>query len=432
MQHMIVIAAMRRTASVLTFSFAVTLLPLMAHAEALEQLIAVALTSHPSTRSQSLLLESSKAGLDSARWQFYPTPSINVERASASSTDISYQGDSTVTTLRLQQSLWTGGRLTAGLQKAQANVSFSQTALEEVRLQLALRVVQSYGDWLAAYLKILANEKSLATHQRLHAQVKRRIEEGASSESDLTLAVARLDALASDLSVAYAQQDIALARLGQLLGRPLAPPDLSARVAAPRPLDAKLPKLLDQVRASHPAIQKAQAQAAAQAAALDERRADLSPEVFLRAEQQHGNYASRNAPTENRLFLGLSSRFGAGLSTLSNLAGARAQHQAALEEIEVQGRAVNEQVLTDYALAASSESRLSALQSALKASEEISQSYDRQFLAGRKTWLDVMNAARELAQTELQLADIQSTRVLVTWRLAIYTEGLGAVLRAQP
>jgi hypothetical protein len=39
----------------------------------------------------------------------------------------------------------------------------------------------------------------------------------------------------------------------------------------------------------------------------------------------------------------------------------------------------------------------------------------------------VMNAARELAQTELQWADLKATQVVVTWRLAAYTRGIDAV-----
>jgi adhesin transport system outer membrane protein len=63
----------------------------------------------------------------------------------------------------------------------------------------------------------------------------------------------------------------------------------------------------------------------------------------------------------------------------------------------------------------------------LQAAGEVSTSYDRQFLAGRKSWLDVMNAARELAQTATQLAEVQATQVVATWRLVIYTSGVGAV-----
>lgn len=406
------------------------LFPVLGQAQMLQNLIASAVASHPAIQAQQAQQGSARAGVDSARWQFYPTPSIAVEQAHASASDSAYQGDGTVSTLRLQQPLWTGGRLTAGLQKAEASLNVSRASLDEVRQQLALRVVQTYGDWLAAHLKLKAHDKSLAVHVRLSELVKRRIKEGVSSESDLILAVARLQALASDIAVAQAQQDMALARLAQLLGRPVEAAALQAMLAAPQPLRAGLPSLLDQALAQNPAIQKAQAQAQVQEAVIAERRADLAPEIYVRAERQYGNYAVRNSPSESRLFIGLNSRFGAGLSSQSNVEGAQAQHQAALAEIELQGRSVSEQILADHALATSSQTRLLALQASLQAAQDVSESYDRQFLAGRKTWLDVMNAARELAQTETQLADIESTQVIVTWRLAIYTQGLTQVLEA--
>lgn len=422
------------------YGLVIALFPLVAQAQVLEQLITSALASHPSAQAQRALTASAQASVDSARWQFYPTPSVAIESAHASASDTAYQGDGVVSTLRLQQPLWSGGRLTAGMNKAEAGVIASQASLEETRQQLALRVLQTYGDWLAAHLKILAYEQSMATHVRLRDQVKRRIEQGASADSDLILAVSRMQSIAADISVARAQKDIALARLGQLLGRPIddtalnatpnATPNAtsSAAFAAPRPVNSGVPKLLDLALAVNPTIHKARAQAKAQESVIAERRADLSPEVYLRAERQYGNHSVSNAGPENRLFIGLSSRFGAGLSSLSNVEAAKSQHQAALAEVEVQSRTVSEQVLADYALATSSDSRLDALNASLEAAEQVSKSYDRQFLAGRKTWLDVMNAARELAQTEVQLADIKSTQVVVTWRLAIYTQGIAAVV----
>ena len=124
---------------------------------------------------------------------------------------------------------------------------------------------------------------------------------------------------------------------------------------------------------------------------------------------------------------GDTSRFGAGLSSLSNVEAARTQHAAALTEIEAQSRTVSEQILADYAIAVSIVSRLASIQASLKAAADVTTSYDRQFLAGRKSWLDVMNAARELAQTETQLADLQATQLVVTWRLDAYTRGIDTV-----
>jgi outer membrane protein, adhesin transport system len=79
-------------------------------------------------------------------------------------------------------------------------------------------------------------------------------------------------------------------------------------------------------------------------------------------------------------------------------------------------------------LVTSSDERLQALNASMEATVQVSESYDRQFLAGRKTWIDVMNAARELTQTQIQIADILSAQTVASWRLAINTLGLTSVL----
>ena len=407
-----------------------SLASLAAGAQVLEPLITEAVSAHPATQSAQSQQASARAGLASARWQYWPTPSVLVETAGTSATDSAYQGDQRVATLRLQQPLWTGGRLSAGLSRADAGLAYSQASLHEVRQQLALRVVQAYGDWLAAQFKTASHLKTRAIHEELQARVKRRVEQGISAESDLVLTDVRLQSLAAELSIARLQQDTALARLGQLLGRPVLGDELA--VAAPRPVDPAWLSQLEGVLAAQPAVQKAQAQARLQEAGVAERRAELSPEVYLRAERQYGNYAIRNAVPENRLFVGLSTRLGAGLSTLTNVEAAQAQQQAALADVQVQRRAAAEQLLADHAQASSSDPRLAALEASLKAAQAVCLSYDRQFLAGRKSWLDVMNAQRELAQTELALVDLQASQVVVTWRLALNTLGLEAVTGVRP
>jgi adhesin transport system outer membrane protein len=375
---------------------------------------------------------SAAAGVDSARWQFYPTPSVSLENATTRGADPLYQGDNRVATLRLQQPLYTGGRLTAGADKAQASLDQSQAALEESRLQLSLRVVQAYGEWLSAHLKAQASQKSEDTHNRLLRQVQRRIDEGVSAESDRVLAQGRLDAVRADVTAARAQGDTALARLGQLLGRPIAGDALASTVATPRAVNAQAAALLEQALGQSAALQKALSQVRVQEATVLERRADLLPEVYLRAERQYGNFNFANGAPVNRLFVGVNSRLGAGLSGLSNVAAARGQLEAALAEVQVQTRNLNEQVLADHAQFMATERRLSSVLASLRSAQSVSESFDRQFLAGRKTWLDVMNAARELAQTEALIADLLATQVVVSWRLSFYTQGIEAVTQGNP
>lgn len=398
----------------------------------LASLVRDALASHPATQSQRALVASAAAGVDSARWQFYPTPSVSLENATTRGADPLYQGDNRVATLRLQQPLYSGGRLTAGADKAQASLDQSQAALEESRLQLSLRVVQAYGEWLSAHLKAQASQKSEDTHNRLLRQVQRRINEGASAESDRVLAQGRLDAVRADVTAALAQGDMALARLGQLLGRPIVGDALASTVATPRAVNAQAAALLEQALGQSAALQKALSQVRVQEATVLERRADLLPEVYLRAERQYGNFNFANGAPVNRLFVGVNSRLGAGLSGLSNVAAARGQLEAALAEVQVQTRNLNEQVLADHAQFMATERRLSSVQASLRSAQSVSESFDRQFLAGRKTWLDVMNAARELAQTEALIADLLATQVVVSWRLSFYTQGIEAVTQGNP
>lgn len=128
----------------------------------------------------------------------------------------------------------------------------------------------------------------------------------------------------------------------------------------------------------------------------------------------------------------MSSRFGAGLSNQSNLEAAQSQLAAATSEVQVQQRTLGEQLAADHAQAQSVVGRMVSMRAARVAVEEAAASYDRQFLAGRKTWLDVMNAARELAQTETQLAELQATEFLLSWRLQAYTRGIDALAETSP
>ncbi len=407
-------------------------MPTLAQAQVLESLLTAALETHPATVSQRAVISSAEASLESARWQFFPTPSASVESVNTSATDPAYRGSTQVSTLRLQQPLWTAGRLAAGTDKAEAGLNYNQAGLQEVRQQLSGKVLQAYTEWLSAHLKTRANEASQASHVRLREQVQRRLEEGIAAQSDVVLAQGRLDTINADVTASKAMRDIALARLGQLVGKPLEAPALESALANPKALMPNPQTVIEQALSISPTLQKAKHFAQQQLAVVNERNADLKPEVYARLERQYGNFSYANAAPESRFFVGLTSRFGAGLSTASNLQAARAQYDAAVAEIDVQTRLVNEQVSSDLVLAQSGQSRIASMEIALSAVKELAESYDRQFLAGRKSWLDVMNAARELAQTETQLADLVSTQVLVTWRLVLNTGGVDAIAKASP
>ncbi len=416
-----------------SFLFVVVLFGLLAAtpavslgAEALSTLIQDSFARHPALRSQQGLRESAQAGIDGAKRQFWPAPSIVTESARASENDPSYQGDDHVITLRLQQPLWTGGRLTGSLSKAEAQAFVAKAELEITRQQLALRVVQAWSEVLAARSTVEAYEESRNTHTRLLEMVKRRNDEGVSARADAVLARSRLEVVLADLVSARAKLDISLAQLRVLAGRPVDP---AALVASVHHVPVQVPDaVLQAAREQSPLVAKAQAQAEVAEAEIEIARAALWPEVSLRAERQYGSFTHSGADPQNRIFISVNASLGGGGANFSAIEGARARHRAAVEEVQAQRLAVDEQVLSDLALVHSLVPRKASLQRARQSAGDVSSSWERLFLSGRKQWLDLMNAAREQAQADAQLADVLGAEQLTGWRLKVLIDGVDALI----
>jgi adhesin transport system outer membrane protein len=63
--------------------------------------------------------------------------------------------------------------------------------------------------------------------------------------------------------------------------------------------------------------------------------------------------------------------------------------------------------------------QISALEKSVSGSDMVLASFERQFQANRKTWLDLLNQVRELAQNEYALVDAQASLVGSRLRLEI-------------
>jgi adhesin transport system outer membrane protein len=402
----------------------------LAQAQSLAELIQRTVSSHPAVVGQRSQRAVASADLEYARQQFYPTPSLSIEQVSAGQQDPSYLQNTSVKVFRLQQPLWTHGRLSAGVDKAQASADAAAQGFEDVRQQLALRVLQAWADAYAADLKQVALQTSVATHERLQAQVSRRIAEGASASTERVLTDGRLAQTRAQLQAVVVQAQTARLRLQQLTGTPL--PGV-IEPEGDRVVSASSASLaLDAAQQRSPSLARLKALVRVQEAEVAERKGDLLPELYARAEYQIGSTSVSGAPDAKRIFVGLQSKFGAGLSSLSGIEASENKVGVARADVENAERTLAEQVLSDWTQSATLAARQVELQDSLQASRDTAQAWDRQFLAGRKTWVEVMNIARELAQAETELADVLAVRVLVSWRLALYTQGLDSLLAGAP
>jgi adhesin transport system outer membrane protein len=115
---------------------------------------------------------------------------------------------------------------------------------------------------------------------------------------------------------------------------------------------------------------------------------------------------------------------GAGLSAKSGVDAAIARREATRQSGEAAQRDVRQQITFDWNDWTAARSRLENAEQVRNTSAEVSESYARQYTAGRKSWLDVLNAAREASQAELALVDAQSQMQAAVLRLKAQTGGL--------
>ena len=211
--------------------------------------------------------------------------------------------------------------------------------------------------------------------------------------------------------------------MSELLARPVTSAELSAALSPALPLEGDDATWMGKAQSNSPAIQRLQAQALATEAEVTAARADLWPQLSLRFERQNGSFTYLNYGTVDRVYLSVTSQVGAGLSSFTQQQSAQLRLAAAQTEVETERQNLSEQVRNDLTLYRNLSVRISSLNTSLRSTRQIQEAWERQFLAGRKSWLEVMNAVREIQQAESQLIEAQTNQMQLSWRLTILADG---------
>jgi adhesin transport system outer membrane protein len=387
--------------------------------------------NHPQVLIQVQNLKSTGFDIEVSKQAFYPTPSITLERAqSKGGNDPSYSGTPQIAIYRLQQPLWTGGRLSAQQNKAAANQEIEVAKLLEVQQGLALKTLQAWTEVVNFQRQQTALLKTKNELENLQAKIERRAEQGLSTQSEVKLSWLRVSMVKQLLNQTKMQEDLAWLRLKQWV--PEAQPLSQATDALLAPSNDSQAHLQNTENIDWDALSTSQSPVALrlksqlkiQEAELEEKRAAYQPEVYLRAEHQRGNYAFANAQNVNRLFIGVTATTGAGLSMQNQLASLMAKHDSAQHEIALTQRLLSETVQSDVLNLIARQSKAEELKLNLESLQDIQTAWLRQFDSGRKTWIEVMNAAQETMQSQMTLIENDTSMQLSYWRLQILAFGL--------
>ncbi|ORU92943.1 MAG: hypothetical protein A6F71_08810 [Cycloclasticus sp. symbiont of Poecilosclerida sp. M] len=390
----------------------------------LPTLIFKAVASHASVKGSLSLEASAKQGVETARWQYFPTPEVSINQINTSQDDFQFRGDDRVFVISLSQPLWAGGRIDAGLEQSKAELMAAKSETQISRRDLALNVINAYAQWVASYLQYQVSTDSQSKHYTLQQRIKRRIKEGLSSSSDLNLVTSRLRRVEVSVNAAQARHESALYNLADFVGEPISQANLLQDLSTGYLISGEVEALREKALTMDPRLGQLLAEQKVAKAVLKQSAAQLSPELRLRLERQWGSFTFENADPVNRMYLELSSNFGAGLSSFSATKTAKFELQAAKQAFEAERGRLWSEFQIDWLSNESLRQQKKDLQSSVKAAKKIQQSWYRQFLVGRKDWQDVMNSIREVTQIESQAADIASEQLLTSWRLGIRIHGI--------
>jgi outer membrane protein, adhesin transport system len=374
----------------------------------LEVLMARAVQRYPSVLAAQAEARSAQEGVEAAKWQRFPTVSWQTERSDNEGHPAS--------TLRVQQPLWTAGKISAQIEQAAFSSAAVKARASDVQTQTALRVLEAWQNSLNAGGKIHVFEQTLALLTRFEGLMQRRVAAQVSPSIDFEQLQARLLQSRSDVKSLQAAQRIAVVRLEQLTGAPLAevssgvPADLaqlealSNAVVQKRTATAVAASSQDHkaAAAQNASVRQAEQEASAARAQLAVVKAEAWPQLYARWQKEYGR---DNNPDPAHVFVGLQYTLGSGLAN-------RAQAKAAAfraESLDLARESALSQVAE--ALQADQEdinnacARAPLMHASIQTAQAVLDSYERQFVAGRRGWLDVLNAARELHQSQLSAVE---------------------------
>jgi len=377
----------------------------------LGQLVGQAMLTNPQISSKALELRSAQETVTQAKWQFAPTLSVSSDE---------YKGRS-IGKYEVSQPVWRGGALTANLDQARAGEVQSEQALAESKQSIALQVVSAYGDWLKAFDRRVSAIKNLDAHTRLLRLVTERAAHNVSAKTDVDLVHSRITQARADLISVEAELKSALLKIRQLTGVEIS----SDAVAITRSGGDffSLDDLLDRANQINPTLKKAKAQVDAASAQVAAKQSVLSPKLSIVAQRTYGDYIIQNYPSSDRLMLRLEMSTDAGLSSLSAISSASEHREAMKQEVVTAERDIDRMVRQFWELYLSQKASVAEIKQSVDMSILVSESYERQFYVGRRNWLDVLNAVREVSQNERSLAEINSAMVVSGLSLKILADG---------
>jgi adhesin transport system outer membrane protein len=377
------------------------------------------LSQHPAVRGKEAEVQAKGFAGDSARAQRLPSISGQVGQQQNDSQPTSF--------VRARQPLWAFGRIDSNIAYADADKVLEEADLLRVKRQLLEQTALAYAKVQGAQQRLLIARDNVQSLDNLHQRVQRRADGMLAAEVDVRLSQARLIQARAYQSRFASEVEVAKDELLSLTQTPVAVDTSVPQAAQQLPVEATLVAKAQEQSAE--ALIKTQQIALAEAAVAREKTASM-PTLYLQNEYYISQPEFFNG-SRNQVGLVLEGNIeGLGFATLGRSRSAESRLQAANDDLQstrndisrtvnslISNRQLQAQLIDDQALS-------------VKALADILASYQRQYEAGQKAWMDVLNIQREYSDQLQQQAQAHNEWLSYSLKLAAMTGNLDPVASA--
>ncbi|HVJ00183.1 MAG TPA: TolC family protein [Sphingomonas sp.] len=364
-----------------------------------------AMADYPAIASSRISVRASRADVRAAKNQALPSLGLQGVALGTGKGDLG-------TTAVVDQPIFTWGRIRSGVDAANARRKASIAKVDESAMQVALDLTDAYFDLARAARRATILAKGVEEQDLLVESIQRRVEQEVSPRSDLELARSRAAQVRQQLATTKAERQSALMRLYQFVGDtsfdPGNVPAYDPAVHHPDPAGA-----FAQAITCSPKRQRLLAEADAARAQAKVAKASALPQ--LSAEVTYNQIVGARAG------LAVTAQTGGGLSAFAAADAARLRADSAEIDVTTADRELTEQINADLIENAAARDQIESSIAASRSAAEVTDSFKRQFITGRRTWLDVMNAVREANQAELTEADAEISAMASAARILLRT-----------
>ena len=375
-----------------------------------EDLISKAVNHHPSIQMSQEAFKISEEELNSAKWQYFPTPSVDFSNSSKNNEVVA----------KLEQRLWTGGKLDSQYDIALSSKAEAGYTLEESKYRLVERILnllQAYSQGKSAEISLKEGYDRLS---EFTVMIDKRIEAGISSQSDEVLLNSRLIQIKSDLINAKSKKTLALKQLSLLVGENIE--SVNFNLDKFNFDNTQSSVLIDDMVKFHPTLKKMDEQLKGSIHQVSKEESALYPTLSLIAEHKQGDvYTENNNASDNAVYLSLKATTGAGLSLFSNVEKAKLNTKRLKSEKDSKQQELTDSFIIDYNNMMLAKEKLANQKLNQQFSGEVFEANKKLFIAGKKQWLDLVNSSKELMDISVSYRDTKELYNILKYKIALQT-----------